>query len=55
MLQETRVWLKVVMNCLIPCLHYTDITRDRVCLVYALMTGMEINIGAIIKSSIRKA
>ncbi|KAK4731675.1 hypothetical protein R3W88_024663 [Solanum pinnatisectum] len=29
MLQETRIWLKVVMNCLIPGLHYTDITRDR--------------------------
>ncbi|KAG5571568.1 hypothetical protein H5410_061334 [Solanum commersonii] len=52
---ETRVWLKVVMKCLIMGLHYTDITCDRVCLVYALMTGMELNIGAIIKSSIRKA
>ncbi|KAG5616546.1 hypothetical protein H5410_016370 [Solanum commersonii] len=55
MLRETRVWLKVVMNCLIPGLHYIDITRDRVCLVYALMTGMELNTRAIIKSSIRKA
>uniref|UniRef100_M1DXG9 Putative plant transposon protein domain-containing protein n=1 Tax=Solanum tuberosum TaxID=4113 RepID=M1DXG9_SOLTU len=43
------------MNCLIPGLHYTDISRDRVCLVYALMTGMELNIGAIIKSSMRMA
>jgi len=42
------------MNCLIPGLHYTDITRDRVCLVYALMTGMKLNIEAIIKSSMRK-
>ncbi|KAH0686462.1 hypothetical protein KY284_017015 [Solanum tuberosum] len=55
MLWETRVWLKVVMNYLIPGLHYTDITCDRVCLVYALMTGMKLNIGAIIKSSMRKA
>ncbi|KAH0669439.1 hypothetical protein KY285_025463 [Solanum tuberosum] len=53
--RETRVWLKVVMNYLIPGLHYTDITCDRVCLVYALMTGMELNIGAIMKSSMRKA
>ncbi|KAG5571633.1 hypothetical protein H5410_061399 [Solanum commersonii] len=29
--------------------------RDRVCLVYALMAGMELNIGAIIKSFMRKA
>uniref|UniRef100_M1DFU7 Putative plant transposon protein domain-containing protein n=1 Tax=Solanum tuberosum TaxID=4113 RepID=M1DFU7_SOLTU len=40
MLWETHVWMKVVMNCLIPGLHYNDITRDRVCLVYALMTGI---------------
>ncbi|KAG5580181.1 hypothetical protein H5410_050808 [Solanum commersonii] len=55
MLRETRVWLKVVMNCLIPGLYYTDITHDRVCLVYALLTGMELNIGAIIKSFMWKA
>ncbi|KAK4727005.1 hypothetical protein R3W88_031922 [Solanum pinnatisectum] len=29
MLRETRIWLKVVMNCLITGLHYTDITRDK--------------------------
>uniref|UniRef100_M1DNW2 Putative plant transposon protein domain-containing protein n=1 Tax=Solanum tuberosum TaxID=4113 RepID=M1DNW2_SOLTU len=55
MLREKHVWLKVVMNCLIPGIHYTDITRDRVCLVYALMTGTELNIGAILKSAMRKA
>uniref|UniRef100_M1DG54 Putative plant transposon protein domain-containing protein n=1 Tax=Solanum tuberosum TaxID=4113 RepID=M1DG54_SOLTU len=55
MLRETNVWLKVVMNYLIPGLHYTDISRDRVCLVYALMTSMELNIGAIVKSAMRKA
>ncbi|KAG5631778.1 hypothetical protein H5410_003495 [Solanum commersonii] len=55
MLKETRVWLKVVMNCLIPGLHYTNITRDRVCLVYALMIGTAVNIGAVLKSVMRKA
>ncbi|KAG5630183.1 hypothetical protein H5410_001900 [Solanum commersonii] len=50
MLRETRIWLKVVMNCLIPVLHYTDITRDRVCLLYVLMTGTELNIRALLKS-----
>uniref|UniRef100_M1DMK3 Putative plant transposon protein domain-containing protein n=1 Tax=Solanum tuberosum TaxID=4113 RepID=M1DMK3_SOLTU len=54
MLRETRVWLKVVMNCLISGLHCIVITSDRVCLVYALMTSTELNIGAIIKSSMRK-
>lgn len=55
MLHETRVWLKIMMNYLIPNLHYTDITPDRVCLVYALMTETKLNIGAIIKSTTRKA
>uniref|UniRef100_M1DJT1 Putative plant transposon protein domain-containing protein n=1 Tax=Solanum tuberosum TaxID=4113 RepID=M1DJT1_SOLTU len=55
MFWEIRVWLKVVMNCLIKSLHYTDITRDRVCLVYALMTSTELNIRAIVKSVMRKA
>ncbi|KAH0652489.1 hypothetical protein KY289_030167 [Solanum tuberosum] len=49
------MWLKVVMNCLIPGLHYTDITHDMVCLVYALMTSTELNIGAIVKSAMRMA
>ncbi|KAH0665072.1 hypothetical protein KY285_026278 [Solanum tuberosum] len=55
MLRETRVWLKVVMNYLISGLHYTDITRNRLCLVYALRTGTELNIRAFLKSTMRKA
>uniref|UniRef100_M1DBX8 Uncharacterized protein n=1 Tax=Solanum tuberosum TaxID=4113 RepID=M1DBX8_SOLTU len=43
------------MNCLISGFHYTDITRDRLCLVYALMIGTELNIQAIVKSAMCKA
>ncbi|KAG5605289.1 hypothetical protein H5410_026781 [Solanum commersonii] len=53
--REARVWLKIVMNCLIPGLHFTEVMRDRVCLVYALMKDLPINIGAVLKSSMRKA
>ncbi|KAG5596044.1 hypothetical protein H5410_037276 [Solanum commersonii] len=53
MIREARVWLKIMMNYLIPRLHYTDITRDRVCLVYALMTPSELNIDIVLKSCIR--
>uniref|UniRef100_M1DIP7 Putative plant transposon protein domain-containing protein n=1 Tax=Solanum tuberosum TaxID=4113 RepID=M1DIP7_SOLTU len=53
--REARVWLKIVMNCLIPGLHFTDVTRDRVCLVYALIKDLPINVGAVLKSSMRKA
>ncbi|KAK4733956.1 hypothetical protein R3W88_008217 [Solanum pinnatisectum] len=55
MIREARVWLKIVMHYLILELHYTDITRDRVCLVYALMTATKVNIGVVLKSSMRKA
>jgi len=53
--REARVWLKMVMNCLIPGLHFTEVTRDRVCLVYALMKDLPINVGAVLKSAMRKA
>ncbi|KAG5605703.1 hypothetical protein H5410_027195 [Solanum commersonii] len=39
MTREAQVWLKIAMNFLIPGLHYTDITNDRVYLVCALMTN----------------
>lgn len=55
MTREARIWLKIVMHCFIPGLHFTECTRDRVCLVYALMMGREVNRGAILKSSMRKA
>ncbi|KAH0710902.1 hypothetical protein KY284_012329 [Solanum tuberosum] len=53
--REARIWLKIVMNCLIPTLHFTEVTRDRVCLVYALMKDVPINVGAVLKSAMRKA
>ncbi|KAG5620145.1 hypothetical protein H5410_005363 [Solanum commersonii] len=53
--REARVWLKIFMNCLIPGLHFTEVMRDRVCLVYALMKDLPINVGAVIKSAMRKA
>ncbi|KAG5611121.1 hypothetical protein H5410_022402 [Solanum commersonii] len=53
--REARVWLKIVMNCFIPGLHYTEVTRDRICLVYALMKNVPINIRAVLKLVMRKA
>lgn len=35
-------------------LHFTGIVRDRVSLVYALMTTAEVNIGVVYNSSMRK-
>lgn len=53
--RETRVWTKIIMYSFIPGLYYTEITQDKVCLVYALMTGAVVNIRVVFKSSMRKA
>ncbi|KAH0758158.1 hypothetical protein KY290_021651 [Solanum tuberosum] len=53
--REGWVWLKIIINCFIPGLYYTEVTRDRVCLVYALMKDVPISIGAVLKSAMRKA
>lgn len=52
--RETRVWVNIMTHSFFWGQHFTDVTRDRVCLVYALMTGMEINFGTILRSAIRK-
>lgn len=54
-LREARVWLKIMINCLIPRMHYTDITHDEVCLIYALMKNKNQNSGAIIKLAMQMA
>lgn len=54
MKREDRVWLNIMMHTLILGLYFTDVTLDRACLVYALMMSLEINIGAVLKSSVRK-
>ncbi|KAG5610241.1 hypothetical protein H5410_021522 [Solanum commersonii] len=51
---EARVWLKIVMDFLIPGLNLTKVARDRACLFYALM-NLPINVGAILKLAMRKA
>ncbi|KAG5631479.1 hypothetical protein H5410_003196 [Solanum commersonii] len=52
MSREAWVRLKIVLNCLIPRLNYTDITRDKVYLFYALMTNTELNIDVVFKSAL---
>lgn len=55
LLREARIWLKIMMHYLISGLHYTNINRDMVCLVYALMMAVEVNIGVVLKTAMRKA
>lgn len=52
--QESRVWTQIIMHSLIPGLYFTDVTKDRVCLIYALRYGRVINFGAMLMSSMRK-
>lgn len=53
--REARLWIKIIMHLFFLAQHFTNITRDRVCLAYALMTVVELNFGAIFKSYMRKA
>ncbi|MCD9560715.1 hypothetical protein HAX54_019461 [Datura stramonium] len=39
----------------VPGKHITHMTRERVCSVYVLMTGMPINMGVIIKNVLKRA
>ncbi|KAH0761200.1 hypothetical protein KY290_017273 [Solanum tuberosum] len=52
--QVARVWLKIACSVLLPAKHLTDVTRDRVVLVYMLMKGMPINVGAILRQNMMK-
>ncbi|KAH0669888.1 hypothetical protein KY285_024024 [Solanum tuberosum] len=52
--QVARVWLKIVCSVLFPAKHLTEVTRDRVVLVYMLMKGMPINFGAILRQNMMK-
>ncbi|KAH0737847.1 hypothetical protein KY290_036552 [Solanum tuberosum] len=52
--QVAKVWLKIVCIVLLPSKHLTEVTRDRVVLVYMLMKGMPINVGAILRQNMMK-
>ena len=45
------MWLKIVFSVFLPSKHLTDVTWDRVVLVYMLMKGMLVNVGAILKQN----
>ncbi|KAH0633351.1 hypothetical protein KY284_036137 [Solanum tuberosum] len=49
-----RVWLKIMCSVLLPAKHLTEVTQDRVELVYMLMKGMSINVGAILRQNMMK-
>ncbi|KAG5584245.1 hypothetical protein H5410_044679 [Solanum commersonii] len=50
----TRVWLKIVCSILLPAKYLTEVTRDRVVLVYMLMKGMPINVGVVLRQNMMK-
>uniref|UniRef100_M1D9F4 Putative plant transposon protein domain-containing protein n=1 Tax=Solanum tuberosum TaxID=4113 RepID=M1D9F4_SOLTU len=52
--QVARVWLKIMCSVLLPTKHLTEVTRDRVVLVYMLMKGMPINVGGILRQNMMK-
>lgn len=55
MKREARIWLKIINACLIPGKEMTEISRDRVCLVYSLMIDVPINIDALVRIFMHKS
>ncbi|KAH0767859.1 hypothetical protein KY285_003730 [Solanum tuberosum] len=49
-----RIWLKIMCSTLLPCKHTTDVTRERVVLVYRLMKVLPVNMRAILKQNMLK-
>lgn len=46
---EVHLWAKIIYACLVHDTHLTEVTRDRVCLIYALMwDNIDLNVNAII-------
>ncbi|KAH0679451.1 hypothetical protein KY284_020536 [Solanum tuberosum] len=45
---EACIWLKIVSNTLLSCKHTTDVTRERVVLLYRLMKGLPVNAGVVL-------
>lgn len=53
--KEVSIWLKIIDHFLILGKHMTDITYDKVCLVYALIwEDIDINVGVVILSRLKK-
>lgn len=49
------MWGKIIYHYLIQVKDMTDVTHDRVCLIYTLMQdGIEINVGVVIFSAMNK-
>lgn len=46
---EARVWFKIVRSTLLSGKHMTDITRERVLLIYRLMKDLLVNEKAILR------
>nr|XP_033513542.1 uncharacterized protein LOC117278208 [Nicotiana tomentosiformis] len=54
---EAQVWLKLINTRLLPCNHETLISRERICVLYFLMTSQKVNVGHLIRyqmSEVRK-
>lgn len=51
---EARIWLKIMCYTLLPCKKTIDVTRGGVVLIYHLMKGLPVNVGAILKHNMLK-
>ncbi|OIT29918.1 hypothetical protein A4A49_24802 [Nicotiana attenuata] len=52
--REPQIWLNWVCNRFMPATHKSMVIWERVFLVYAIMTGILVNVGAILRSQVAK-
>ena len=52
--REARVWLRLLNARIMPLDHFSEVQRERVCIVYFLMTGQPVNIGYWMLQEIRR-
>ncbi|MCE0480557.1 hypothetical protein HAX54_037524 [Datura stramonium] len=53
--KEARAWVNLVCIVLLPGTHTTEISRERVVLVYMLMNGLPTNFGAVLGENMRRS
>lgn len=54
MSKEAHVVLMIMMQAFLPGKHFTNITRDRACLMYVIMVAIQLNYKVIFRTTMRK-
>lgn len=50
-----KAWYAIICSNIMPTHHLSDVTRERAILLFAIVMGLKVDIGALIQDSIKKA